>query len=231
LFVLFHFNHEQKEKTMESIQGKKPFHLSANEFSRRIAGYDNLWLDLGTGDGRFVRQMARENPGSFFLGLDACRENLRESSRSCPDNALFLIASAQDLPAELNGLPTQVSINFPWGSLLDGLLDGDPGILGSLARVARPGASLTLRLNGGALSEAGWEAEAGIHQVTDTLWQAGFLVQEPVRMSASALRAFPSTWARRLAVGRDPRSWVISARNPLQTIAMPEIRLTEPAFV
>ncbi len=216
---------------MESIQGKKPFHLTSTEFSRRIASYDTLWLDLGTGDGRFVHRMAQENRQGFFIGLDACRENLRESSRNCPDNALYLIASAQDLPAELNGLLTQVSINFPWGSLLDGLLDGDPGILGSLARVARPGASLTLRLNGGALSEAGWEAEAGIRQVTDTLWQAGFLVQEPVRMSASALRAFPSTWARRLAVGRDPRSWVISARNPLQTIAMPEIRLTEPAFV
>lgn len=216
---------------MESIQGKKPFHLTASEFSRRIASYDTLWLDLGTGDGRFVRQMARENPDSFFLGLDACRENLCENSRNCPDNALYLIASAQDLPAELNGLLTQVSINFPWGSLLDGLLDGDPKILGGLGRVAQPGASLILRLNGGALSEAGWEPEAGIRQVTDTLWQAGFLVQEPVRMSASALRAFPSTWARRLAVGRDPRSWVASARIPLQTIAMPEIKHNEPAFV
>ena len=216
---------------MESIQGKKPFHLTSTEFSRRIAGYDGLWLDLGTGDGRFVHQMARENPDSFFLGLDACRENLRESSRNCPDNALYLIASAQDLPAELNGLLTQVSINFPWGSLLDGLLGGEPGLLGGLARVTQPGASLTLRLNGGALSEAGWEPEAGIRQVTDTLWQAGFLVQEPVRMSVSALRAFPSTWARRLAVGRDPRSWVVSARIPQQVTPMPEIRLTEPAFV
>ncbi len=216
---------------MESIQGKKPFHLTSTEFTRRISGYDGLWLDLGTGDGRFVRQMARENPDSFFLGLDACRENLRENSRNCPDNALYLIASAQNLPVELNGLLAQISINFPWGNLLASLLDGDPGLLGGLARTARPGASLSLRLNAGALSEAGWEPEAGVRQVTDTLWQAGFLVQEPVRMSAAALRAFPSTWARRLAVGRDPRSWLVTARNPLQAIAMPEVRLNEPAWI
>lgn len=197
---------------MESIRGRTPLQLNTDDFSRRIAGYENLWLDLGTGDGRFVHHMARQNRQDFFIGLDACRENLRENSRDCLINALYLIASAQNLPIELEGLFAHITVNFPWGSLLCGLLDNDSALLGGLARVARAGADLTIRLNGGALAEAGWALDAGIRRVYENLRFGGFQVQLPLRMGAAELRACPTTWAKRLAVGRDPRGWVISGK-------------------
>ena len=203
---------------MESIRGKTPLQLTTDEFSRRVAGYKNIWLDLGTGDGRFVHQMSMQNRQDFFIGLDACRENLRENSRDCPANALYLIASAQSLPAELDGLAAQITINFPWGSLLRGLLDGDMALLGGIARVARPNAELTIRLNGGALAEAGWSLEAGTWQVYDSLQSAGFQTRQPQPLDAAGLRACPTTWAKRLAVGRDPRGWLLSARISVNVI-------------
>ncbi|MCG2784589.1 MAG: class I SAM-dependent methyltransferase [Anaerolineae bacterium] len=203
---------------MESIRGKTPLQLTTDEFSRRVAGYKNIWLDLGTGDGRFVRHMSTQNREDFFIGLDACRENLREHSRDCPANALYLIASAQSLPAGLDGLAAQITINFPWGSLLHGLLDGDLALLDGLARVARPNAELTIRLNGGALAEAGWALEAGTWRVYERLQSAGFNVQQPRPLDAAGLRACPTTWARRLAYGRDPRGWLLSARISVNLI-------------
>ena len=215
---------------MESIRGKTPHKLTTDEFSRRIAGYENIWLDLGTGDGRFVRHMSAQNHQDFFIGLDACRENLRENSRDCLANALYLIASAQSLPAGLDGLADQITINFPWGSLLRSLLEGDTALLDGLTRIARPDAELTIRLNGGALAEAGWTLEAGTWRVYDSLQSTGCQTRQPQPLGAADLRACPTTWARRLAVGRDPRGWMISARIPAASTMKKEVKISESIF-
>lgn len=215
---------------MESIRGKTPLQLTTEEFSRCVSGYKDIWLDLGTGDGRFVRHMSAQNRQDFFIGLDACRENLRENSRDCPVNALYLIASAQSLPAGLDGLAAQITINFPWGSLLRSLLEGDTALLDGLTRIARPDAELTIRLNGGALAESGWVLEAGTWQIYDSLQSAGFQTRQPQPLGAADLRACPTTWARRLAVGRDPHGWMISARIPVEFATTTQARISESIF-
>src|SRR5262245_58711732 len=109
---------------MEAIRGKRSFDLDGFDLQQRVGGFADVWLDLGTGDGRFVQWMARQNPARFFIGIDACRENLRASSLKARPNVLYLIAAAELLPAELMGVARRITINFPWGSLLDGLLAG-----------------------------------------------------------------------------------------------------------
>lgn len=215
---------------METIQGKKPFYLTQSEFSRCIAGYQNIQIDLGTGDGHFVRHSAMKNQQGFFIGVDACRENLRGNSRNCLPNTLYLIANAKTLPAELNELAAQITINFPWGNLLYGLLDNAPALFDSLARVSRPNAALTIRLNGGALAEAGWELDAGTWQVYESLRKNGFVAKNPLPMNAADLRACPTTWAKRLAFGRDPRGWLITAHRPGEHMPIKEVRINESIF-
>ncbi|MCI0576389.1 MAG: class I SAM-dependent methyltransferase [Chloroflexi bacterium] len=195
---------------MEIIRGKKTLVMDASALAERLRGYEHILLDIGTGDGRFVRHVAETWPGTFALGIDACRENLRDASRKAPGNALYLIANASALPAELHGLATHVTINFPWGSLLAGLLAADQGLMRGLAAVAQPGARIEVRLNGGALSEAGWSLEAGAARVRQVLLDAGFEIERPVAMGAAELRRLPTTWAKRLAFGRDPRGIVLS---------------------
>jgi tRNA G46 methylase TrmB len=73
----------------------------------------------------YVHCLAERNPNWFVIGVDSCRENLHEHSRAKLPNMLFVIASAQNLPRELNGLVSHITINFPWGSLLESLLIGD----------------------------------------------------------------------------------------------------------
>ena len=191
---------------METIQGKMPIELSASELQMQLTSYKHIHLDLGTGDGRFIRCMAEQHPRSFFIGVDACRENLRaNSSRKLP-NALFVIASAQSLPQELNGLISHITINFPWGSLLESLLTGDSRLMNSLEYISSSIASLDIRLNGGALAEAGTALESGTDQIYNNMLQSGWKINAPMMMNANALRNFPSTWAKRLAFGRDRRA-------------------------
>ena len=191
---------------METIRGKHASFVDTSTLAERLACYDTIHIDIGTGDGRFVEHIAQSNPNAFVIGIDACRENLHEVSRRAPSNALFVIANARALPDELEGLANHITINFPWGSLLEGLLADDPALMSGLLRIAHPNAGLQVRLNAGAVAEAGWSLEAGANRVREVLAVNGFDMCSLKAMPMSELKQFPTTWAKRIAFGRDPRA-------------------------
>lgn len=191
---------------MEIMRGKQTSFISTAALAERLIGYDTVHIDIGTGDGRFVQHVAQTRPDCLVIGIDACRENLQEVSRRAPENTLFVIANALALPPELDGLATQITINFAWGSLLQGLVDHDSALLAGLVAIARPNAKIEVRLNGGALAEVGWSLEEGAEQVRRVLVASGFKMRPPVALTAGELRVYPTTWAKRLAFGRDPRA-------------------------
>ena len=198
---------------METIRGRTSLHLDWKGFRDRLAQYDHVTLDLGTGDGRFVRILAERHPQRFIIGMDACRENLREHSQAKLSNMLFVIASAQELPCEFEGLFSEVTINFPWGSLLEGLLDGDSRLMDGLSAVSRPDTRLQIHLNSGALEEAGSDLNTGARDIYENLSRCRWALQLPRHMELADLKKFPTTWARRLAYGRDPRAILLSGRQ------------------
>ena len=195
---------------METIRGKTSLDLDLTQLNERLANYNRIILDLGTGDGRYVHYLAEKNPNHFIIGVDSCRENLYDHSRMKLPNALFINASAQSLPDELNGLISHIAINFPWSSLLESLLTGDRMLMHRLELISRSTTSIDVRLNGGALAEQRWSLEAGAEQIYDNLIQAGWRLKSPMLMKSEALRGFPTTWAKRLAFGRDPRAIQLS---------------------
>ena len=198
---------------METIRGRRSHNIGFIELSERLADYNQIAFDLGTGDGRFVRCMAEKQKNTFFIGVDACRENLRANSLAKLPNALFVIASAQTLPLELNGLASQININFPWGSLLESLLNNDVSLIQRLLLITRPSAKLQIHLNGEALSTAGWMLEAGADQIETNLNAAGWTTKSHLYMNSHTLRSTPTTWAKRLAFGRDPRAIGLSLQR------------------
>ena len=198
---------------MERIWGKKSLPITASELHTQMALYPHCLIDIGTGDGRFVQHTAYQRPEWFCIGVDACRENLQKTSRKAPVNVIFLIASAQTLPAALNRLTHRITINFPWGSLLESLLVSDPALLNGLEKLAQNEAKLEIRLNGGALANAGWSLETGAEMVRQNLCLAGWNIQITANLVSQDLLLFPSTWARRLAFGRDPRAILLSGQR------------------
>src|SRR5258706_7182793 len=189
---------------MEIIRGRNTSVTDASAIAERLHGYDTIQIDIGTGDGRYVQHVAQTCPTSFVIGIDACRENLHEVSRRAPTNAMFVIANALMLPAELCGLAAHVTINFPWGSLLEGLIIVDPSLLDGLVMIARPNAGIEVRLNGGALAEVGWSLEAGAERGRAVLGAHGVKMQPLKLLAGHVVRARPHTWANRPGVGRGP---------------------------
>jgi 16S rRNA (adenine(1408)-N(1))-methyltransferase len=109
-------------------------------------------IDLGTGDGLFVYQSARENPRKFFIGIDANTRPLEKVSEKIHrnpqkgglPNVLFLQAAVEDLPAELGGVADEVHVHFPWGSLLRAVSTGDQQVLQNIRRICTPRALLEI---------------------------------------------------------------------------------------
>jgi 16S rRNA (adenine(1408)-N(1))-methyltransferase len=180
-------------------------------------------IDLGTGDGRYVLAAAAERPDRLVVGVDASVPAMAEASRRAAakprrggrPNALFVAAAAEALPADLEGLADLVTVHFPWGSLLRGLLGGGPAVLGGIARVMRPGARLDLLLSvtgrdhGAGAGALDGEAIAAFAPV----YARHALELDRVRpASADEVAATRSTWGKRLRAGGTTRpAWLVRA--------------------
>ena len=104
-------------------------------------------VDVGTGDGRAVLARAADDPAALVIGVDAIAASMAEASRRAdrrgPSNALFLAAGVETLPASpLTGSADLVTVTFPGGSLLRGVLGLDERALCGVASVARPAARI-----------------------------------------------------------------------------------------
>lgn len=198
---------------MECLRGRTSTFVDRPSLLALAAGSRSIHLDLGTGDGRYTLHRAAACPDAFVIGVDACRENLRRASRRSPENALFVIANLRSPLPELAGLAASISILFPWGSLLAGLLGEDPCFLRALGSLAAPRCRLECYLNVGALDEQGFDLGTGTERVRASLGEMGFAPLAECALDSAGLRAIPSTWARRLAHGRDPRGVVLAARR------------------
>jgi len=156
---------------------------------------EGVIIDIGTGDGRFVYQSARQNPNKFYIGIDPNVRPLekisekihRKPAKGGAPNVLFVQAAIEDLPAELDGVADEVHVHFPWGSLLRAVATGDVDILRNVRRICAPGALLEVVIN---------------DQIADQLIEryrwAGFEVLEHGSVPAAQWSEFETTWARRL---------------------------------
>ncbi|HEX2915955.1 MAG TPA: class I SAM-dependent methyltransferase [Chloroflexia bacterium] len=198
---------------MEYIRGKSCAQIEGLSFSALASTYDDVLVDLGTGDGRYVQAVAQAYSRKLVIGLDACRENLYKLSAKSLPNTLYLIVNAENLPPELAGMANTVTVNFPWGSLLTGLLQRRSGVLDGLQMLLRPGGNLRIILNSSALVQANISPEQAALSIQANLREYGFRVGPVQKLEAKELRVYPSTWAKRLAYGRDPQALLLIAKK------------------
>ena len=161
----------------------------------------------------------------LVVGVDASAAAMAEASRRAArrpgrgglPNALFVVAAAEALPAELDGLAGLVTVHFPWGSLLRGLVAADPAVVGGLVRAMRPGATLSMLLSATARDRA-----AGIEPIQEATLAAmveaydghGGLAVTTVRPATPAdVAASRSTWGRRLGAGARRPAWLLEAKR------------------
>ena len=185
-----------------------------SEITDNLPG-EGVIIDIGTGDGRFVYQSARRTPRKFYIGIDPNVRPLekisekiyRKPAKGGAPNVLFIQASVEDLPAELDGVADELHVHFPWGSLLRAVATGDVGVLRNLRRICSAGALFEIVLG---LDPARDQSEIQRlelpvlslehidHVLAPKYAAAGFEVTERGILPAAEWPEFDTSWAKRL---------------------------------
>ncbi|HEY7269387.1 MAG TPA: class I SAM-dependent methyltransferase [Dehalococcoidia bacterium] len=194
------------------VEAPQDWHAAIN------AGDGGLVVDVGSGDGRWAYENARADPSRTYVALDPDAGSLREyafkaarkPSRGGITNAVFVVASVETPPYELDGAADQIAVIFPWAALLRGILLPEMAVIDGLARMAKDGAALTLVLtydathdHGAGLADALPSLdEASLDRLHAPYAAAGLDVESVRRVPRDEALAIPSTWGRRLLHGR-----------------------------
>jgi 16S rRNA (adenine(1408)-N(1))-methyltransferase len=162
-----------------------------------------------------VCHCARQYPQKFYIGIDAnvcALEKVSEKLHRKPakgglPNALFLQAAVEELPSELDGIAQEVDVQFPWGSLLRGVVNGEEQVLGNLRRVCSTGALLQILLGLDPTRDRAELERLGLNPLSDEYLDrvllpqyqaAGLGIMEKRLLSPTEWPLLESSWAKRL---------------------------------
>jgi 16S rRNA (adenine(1408)-N(1))-methyltransferase len=194
--------------------------LAPEIFAEMRAEYERTAIDIGTGDGRFAYHLATTEPRVLVIGTDALAENMGEraatAARKPPKggrpNLLFVHAAIEALPEELLHCADDVHVLLPWGRLLEGIVLARDDVLGGIASVCRPGARVSVTLNGEIWLDSTptrYEQlpvptpEYVAEVIAPGFAQVGIRLGAARYSSAEEAKRLPTTWARKLGHGRD----------------------------
>jgi 16S rRNA (adenine(1408)-N(1))-methyltransferase len=164
-------------------------------------------VDLGTGDGRHVLATAAAQPDTLAIGVDASAAAMAVSSRRASRgraalaNALFAVAAAERPPEALHGLAGSLTVNFPWGSLLRGLLGEDEAVLAGVARLMAPGAEGVVLLS--VVARDGMPPVPPHAVLAPAYERHGLELVELRAATPEEVAGSGSSWAKRLRAGRE----------------------------
>jgi 16S rRNA (adenine(1408)-N(1))-methyltransferase len=159
-------------------------------------------VDVGAGDGGYVVHRARTEPASFAIAIDASPDALVDGAwkakRARLRNAAFLVEAIERLPHDLDRVADEVTVHFPWGSLLRGLLAADPSVLRPLASLLKPGGELRVLLSATARDGYDDVTPADVAGAVDAYAASGLRLTAARAAMREDIAAARSTWAKRL---------------------------------
>lgn len=161
---------------------------------------------------------AAREPRHLVIGIDADAASMADASRRAARparkggvaNVLFVVAAAEALPSELDGLAARVSVTMPWGSLLRGCVGRDAAVATGIRRLLGPGARLDLLLapaDRDGLLDVPSDPATLVAATRESFEPLGLELVEAREAAVGELRATGSTWAKRLLA-------VVPARVP-----------------
>jgi 16S rRNA (adenine(1408)-N(1))-methyltransferase len=166
-----------------------------------------------------VLARARSETGALVIGIDASAAAMAESSLRAArhvrkgglPNALFVVAAAERPPPELSALAAEVTVLFPWGSLLRGALalDGACDAAEGIARLVAPGGVVRILVSIDPRDGLAMPAlDASSRDALAERWAGlGMAVTGFAPARSDEIATSGSSWAQRLRAGRDRAVW------------------------
>lgn len=138
---------------MRRITGKKIQSISSEDLLDLAEAYSSVAFDLGTGDGKFAYKLAAEQPQTLVVAVDADKSQMEKLSHKAsrkPEkgglgNLIFIWSAVEQLPSDqLKSIADKAYVNFPWGSLLAGIIKAEPEFLRVIGDLVKPSGELEI---------------------------------------------------------------------------------------
>jgi 16S rRNA (adenine(1408)-N(1))-methyltransferase len=91
------------------------------DYNLKNLKFEKNYLDIGTGDGRYVFKSALKNPNYLYIGIDPApnlKDYQRKINRKKLNNSILIVSSIENFNPQLSDYFDEISIILPWGSLL-----------------------------------------------------------------------------------------------------------------
>jgi len=165
------------------------------------------------------------HPGQLVIGIDPDARAMVDSSRRAsakPEknglpNAMFLVASAEDLPGPLVSLVDEVTIALPWGSLLKSVLTADERLLAKLHQSLKVRGEVEILVStterDAAAAGITLANAADAQHLGCRLESAGFQLADCRQATESDVNRLSSGWGKRLGIPERRPAWLFRLRQ------------------
>src|SRR5947208_2483596 len=180
------------------------------------ARFGRVVIDVGAGDGGYAVHRARGEPNTFAIAIDASPDALSDGAwrahRLRLSNVAFLVTAVEQLPGALDETADEITVHFPWGSLLRGMLAADSSLVGRLAGSLRTEGELRLLVS--AVERDGYSkvTPARLLELAPRYEALGLDLVESGWATPADIARSRSSWAKRL--GPRPAVLAIFRRHP-----------------
>lgn len=169
-------------------------------------------IDLGTGDGRFVYKMAKENPENKYIGVDPMLSQTekyqRKINREKLKNVELIEASVENLPESLTNTANEVYINFPWGSLLAAVAKPNKKIIKNIVKLLKSDGALKIVLGYSEDAEPSETQRLELekldeNKIIQAFGELGTVLVSSHSVEKNEMRKIESSWGKKLTFGQD----------------------------
>jgi 16S rRNA (adenine(1408)-N(1))-methyltransferase len=202
---------------MIKIKGNKKIELTENNLIAHSKEYEEVIIDLGTGDGRFVYKSATENPTKLYIGIDPAEKQLEIYSKKAAKkklyNALFLVGSIEVMPFDIPEFADKIYIILPWGSLLKNIVEPGPENISKITKLLKTEGNLHIILGYDPQFEPSETKRLELPEINyeylrstaiPKMEEYGNLsLQQQKTIATDELFDFETTWSKKLTFGSD----------------------------
>jgi 16S rRNA (adenine(1408)-N(1))-methyltransferase len=201
---------------MKVIKGNKVIEYSAAELTEACLSFDKIEIDIGTGDGRYIYKNALRSPNTFFIGIDPNQKQLEMYSKKALKNKItnisFVLNSIENLQEDFNGIADVVTINLPWGSLLQAIALPNETIITKFSTMLKTNGILKIIFGYTQETEPGEVNRLGLSiidlnyinkAIGPAFQQQRLKLTNAHLVQKSELKNFESTWSKKLSFGKD----------------------------
>lgn len=186
----------------------------------QITEYHKIVVDIGCGDGKFIYNLAKKHPEDFYIGIDASNKLLTKTAaklhkkpvKGGVDNLIFLVSEITSVPEELQNIASEIYINFPWGSLLEGLINVEIETIKKIVNIGKQDAKLHIFFSYDEKFEANFVQERNLPALSrsylETEWKSkiedfGISVETIEELDADEKQNIHTSWGKELLDTRD----------------------------